>query len=171
MSKCSIVFLGSFFPILRSGIRKLGPNIRKDMYLKIRARNRHLLLIKDPRNPRISQEILGNPRKTYEKPRKNKENQEKPKKTKKNPRKIEEKSKEMSRKTYEKPRKTFKGLRANKFIGGVHKIPIFVMDFSKENFPNFKMFNCFIRFVFPNFRGLDAKNEHFQPQIRILRKI
>ena len=29
-----------------------------------------------------------------------------------------------------------KGLRANKFIGGVHKIPIFVRDFPKELFRN-----------------------------------
>ena len=28
----------------------------------------------------------------------------------------------------------FKGLRANKFIGGVHKIPIFIRDFPKEIF-------------------------------------
>ena len=35
---------------------------------------------------------------------------------------------------------------------------------------NFKIFENFIRFVFPNFRGLDAKNEYFQPETRILHK-
>ena len=32
------------------------------------------------------------------------------------------------------------------------------------------LFDSFLKFVFLNFRGLDAKNEHFQPEIRILRK-
>ena len=36
---------------------------------------------------------------------------------------------------------------------------------------NFKFLEVLIRFVFPHFRILDAFFEHFQPEIRILRKI